>query len=116
MPLIVSFPFPARGGSLLLHASLPTRGRALLSLLPTEGKGLAWCPTTPYRAGRLGQSLPEGFPWASFLDAFQEMVKGKGCHHDRAFEDIGREALTTSSRSSAARAALAEPLALRYFS
>jgi hypothetical protein len=31
----LSFPFPARDGILLEHASLPARGRGFLSLLPT---------------------------------------------------------------------------------
>jgi hypothetical protein len=64
--------------SLISSLPPPARGRGLLSFLPSEGKGLASRQTTPCRAGRPGQSLPEGLPRASFLDAFQEMVKGKG--------------------------------------
>jgi hypothetical protein len=58
----------------------------------------------------LMQSLPGGLPCASFLDAFQEMVKGaKGYRHGRASEDVVRGDLMTSSRSSIIGAALALP-------
>jgi hypothetical protein len=58
----------------------------------------------------LMQSLPGGLPWASFLDAFQEMAKGaKGYRHGRASEDVVRGDLMTSSRSSVVGATLALP-------
>jgi hypothetical protein len=60
-------------------------------------------PATPCRARCPGQSLPEGLPQASF----RKWQRVEGCRHDTASEDAGREALTTSSRSSAAGAALA---------
>jgi hypothetical protein len=54
------------------------------------------------------QSLLRGLPQASFLDAFHEMAKrAKGYRHDRAFEDVVRGDLTTSSRSSTVGVALA---------
>jgi hypothetical protein len=60
----------ARGGVFACKLPSPQRGRGLLSFLPSKGKGLAWCPTTPCRAGHPRQSLPEGLPRASSLDSF----------------------------------------------
>jgi hypothetical protein len=90
-----------------LQASLPQGGEAFFLSFLAKGMGLAWCPATPCRAVHLGQCLPRPRRGHRSWTPSRKWLRAKGCRHDRASEDAGRGAFTTSLRSSAAGAAIA---------
>jgi hypothetical protein len=74
----------------------------------------------PCRAVHRGQCLPRAHRGHCSRNPSRKWLTAKGCRHDRASEDAGRGALTTSLRSYAAGATLAftmplVPPALRCF-